>query len=167
MGTNYYRVPKSSEIVRRSQDLKLSIENLDLWSASEAKNEFRTIPSKESEYLMLTPWEEFTEGLSVHLGKRSGGWKFCWNFHGNKYYSNKKELLEFINSGRVVDEYGMEISPEEFIKMALEWCPDGTVFDAAYVKKMQEKFPGYMKFGPEYYDLEIDGLRVSRSSDFS
>jgi phage pi2 protein 07 len=167
MGTNYYRVPKSSEIVRRSQDLKLSIENLDLWSASEAKNEFRTIPSKESEYLMLTPWEEFTEELSVHLGKRSGGWKFCWNFHGNKHYSNKKELLEFINSGRVVDEYGMEISTEEFIKMALEWCSDGIVFDAAYVKKMQEKFPNYMQFGPEYYDLEIDGLRVSRSSDFS
>jgi hypothetical protein len=167
MGTNYYRVPKSSEVVKKSQDLKLAIENLDLWSASEAEKEFRTIPSKESEYLMLSPWEVFTEGLSVHLGKRSGGWKFCWNFHGNKYYSNKKELLKFINSGRVIDEYGMEISSKEFIKMAFEWCPDGIVFDAAYVKKMQEKFPNYMQFGPEYYDLEIDGLRVSRSSDFS
>jgi len=61
----------------------------------------------------------------------------------------------------------MEIPAKEFIKMALEWCPDGIVFDAAYVKKMQDKFPGYMQFGPEYYDLEIDGLRVSRSSDFS
>ena len=167
MGTNYYRVPKSYEVVRKSQDLKLAIDDLDLWSASEAKNGFRTIPSKESEYLMLSPWEEFVDGMSVHLGKRSGGWKFCWNFHENKYYSNKKELLKFINSGRVVDEYGMEIPAKEFIKMALEWCPDGIVFDAAYVKKMQEKFPGYMQFGPEYYDLEIDGLRVSRSSDFS
>lgn len=167
MGTNYYRVPKSSEIVKRSQALKSEIEDLDLWSPSEAKNGFRTIPSKESEYLMLSPWDQFTDGLSVHLGKRSGGWKFCWNFNKCKYYSNKKELIKFINSGRVIDEYGMEISPKEFIKMAFEWCPDGIVFDAEYVKKMQEKFPNYMQFGPEYYDLEIDGLRVSKSSDFS
>lgn len=167
MGTNYYRVPKSSEVVKRSQTLKSAIEDLDLWSAKEAKNEFRSIPSGISEYLMLSPWDEFKNELSVHLGKRSGGWKFCWNFNGNKYYSNKKELLKFINSGRVIDEYGMEISSKEFIQMALEWCPDGVVFDAEYVKKMQKKFPKYMAFGPEYYDLEIDGLRVSKSSDFS
>jgi len=65
MGTNYYRVPKSSEVVRKSQDLKLAIDDLDLWSASEAKNGFRTIPSKESEYLMLSPWEEFVDGMSA------------------------------------------------------------------------------------------------------
>lgn len=165
MGTNYYRVPKSSDVVKKYQKLKSSIEDLDLWSAKEAMFKFRSI--EESEFVKISPWEEFTEGMSVHLGKRSSGWKFCWNFNGNKYYSNKKELLKFINSGRVVDEYGMEITPKEFIKMALEWCPDGIVFDAEYVKKMQEKFPNYMQFGPEYYDLEIDGLRVSRSSDFS
>ena len=165
MGTNYYRVPKSHEVVERMQKLNLRIRDLDLWSASEAQNKFRTIPS--GEYQFLNPWEEFTEGLSVHLGKRSTGWKFCWNFNDNAYYSNKDGLLKFIRSGRVVDEYGMEIDPEEFIEMALNWSPDGIVFDSDYEKKMLIKFPGYHSFGSEYYDLEIDGLRVSRSTEFS
>jgi hypothetical protein len=67
-----------------------------------------------------------------------------------------------------VDEYGMEIDPEEFIKMALEWGqPDGAVLNEEYEKKRRKKYPNSLTWGPEYYDLEIDGLRVSRSTDFS
>jgi hypothetical protein len=166
MGTNYYRVPKSHEVVEKMQKLNTRIVEMDVWSASEAKNQFRTIAITEYEY--MTPWDEFIDGLSVHLGKRSGGWKFCWNFNENEHYSNKKELLEFIKTGRIVDEYGMEIDPEEFIKMALEWGqPDGAVFDEKYERELKKKFPNSYMHGPEYYDLEIDGLRVSRSTDFS
>lgn len=166
MGTNYYRVPKSHEVVEKMQKLNTRIVEMDVWSASEAKNQFRTIPITEYEY--MTPWDEFIDGLSVHLGKRSGGWKFRWNFNENEHYSNKKELLEFIKTGRIVDEYGMEIDPEEFIKMALEWGqPDGAVFDEKYERELKKKFPNSYMHGPEYYDLEIDGLRVSRSTDFS
>jgi hypothetical protein len=163
MGTNYYRVPKSHEIVERMQKLIIRIGEIDPWSASEAKNEFRTISISE-----YHPWEEFIDGMSVHLGKRSGGWKFCWNFHDNEYYSNKKELLKFIRSGRVVDEYGEEIDPEEFIKMALEWGePDGATFNAKYEEEYQKKYPNYRPHGPKYYDRIVDGLRVSSSTDFS
>ena len=166
MGTNYYRVPKSHEVVEKMQKLNIRVGEMDLWSANEAKNQFRTIPVTEYQY--MTPWDEFIEGLSVHLGKRSSGWKFCWNFNDNEHYSNKKELLDFIRSGRVVDEYGMEIDPEEFIEMALEWGqPDGAVFDEKYEMEMKKKFPNSYVHGPEHYDLEIDGLRVSRSTDFS
>ena len=166
MGTNYYRVPKSHEVVEKMQKLNIRVGEMDLWSANEAKNQFRTIPVIEYPY--MTPWDEFIEGLSVHLGKRSSGWKFCWNFNDNEHYSNKKELLDFIRSGRVVDEYGMEIDPEEFIEMALEWGqPDGAVFDEKYEMEMKKKFPNSYVHGPEHYDLEIDGLRVSRSTDFS
>ena len=166
MGTNYYRVPKSHEVVEKMQKLNIRIGEMDLWSPNEAKNQFRTIPVTEYQY--MTPWDEFIDGLSVHLGKRSSGWKFCWNFNGNEHYSNKKELLKFIRSGRVVDEYGMEIDPEEFIKMALEWGqPDGAVFDEKYERELKKKFPNSYMHGPEDYDLEIDGLRVSRSTDFS
>jgi hypothetical protein len=166
MGTNYYRVPKSHEVVERMQKLNMRVGEMDIWSASDAKNQFRTIPVTEYQY--MTPWDEFVEGLSVHLGKRSSGWKFCWNFHNNEHYSNKKELLKFIRTGRVVDEYGMEIEPEEFIKMALEWGqPDGEIFNEEYERKLKKKYPGSFIHGPESYDLEIDGLRVSRSTDFS
>ena len=166
MGTNYYRVPKSHEVVEKMQKLNMRIGEMDVWSASEAKNGFRTIPV--TEYENMTPWDEFVDDLSVHLGKRSGGWKFCWNFNDNVHYSNKEELLKFIRSGRIVDEYGMEIDPEEFIKMALEWGqPDGAVLNEEYEKKRRKKYPNSLTWGPEYYDLEIDGLRVSRSTDFS
>ena len=71
-------------------------------------------------------------------------------------------------SGRVVDEYGMEIEPEEFIKMALEWGePDGATFDAEYEAEFQKKHPNYRAHGPKYYDRIVDGLRVSSSTDFS
>jgi hypothetical protein len=166
MGTNYYRVPKSHEVVEKMQKLNMRIGEMDVWSASEAKNGFRTIPV--TEYENMTPWDEFVDDLSVHLGKRSGGWKFCWNFNDNVHYSNKEELLKFIRAGRIVDEYGMEIDPEEFIKMALEWGqPDGAVLNEEYEKKRRKKYPNSLTWGPEYYDLEIDGLRVSRSTDFS
>ena len=163
MGTNYYRVPKSHEVVEKMQKLNMRIGEMDVWSASEAKNGFRTIPV--TEYENMTPWDEFVDDLSVHLGKRSGGWKFCWNFNDNVHYSNKEELLKFIRSGRIVDEYGMEIDPEEFLKMALEWGqPDGAVFNEEYEKKNPKM--GRFFHGPENYDLDVDGLRVSRSTDF-
>jgi hypothetical protein len=70
------------------------------------------------------------------------------------------DLLEFIRSGRVVDEYGTEEPVDEFIKMALEW--DGIIFDEEYGKKNPSIFNNH-----KYYDRIIDGLRVSTSVDFS
>ena len=163
MGTNYYRVPKSHEVVEKMQKLNMRIGEMDVWSASEAKNQFRTIPVTEYQY--MTPWDEFVDDLSIHLGKRSSGWKFLWNFHDNVHYTNKEELLDYVRTGRIVDEYGMEIDPEEFLKMALEWGqPDGAVFNEEYEKKKPN--PGRFFHGPEHYDLDVDGLRVSRSTDF-
>ena len=93
------------------------------------------------------------------------GWKFCWNFNDNEYYSNKEELLKFIRKGRVVDEYGEQIDVEEFIEMALNWGePDGWVADKAYFESMERS--SFFN-NEDYYDKEIDGLRVSSSTDFS
>jgi hypothetical protein len=109
----------------------------------------------------------FIEGTNIHLGKRSMGWKFCWNFHKDKYYTNKEELLSFIRSGRVVDEYGEEQKVEEFITMALEWGePDGLVVNREYRKRERAKGAGSFFDDPKYDDKMIDGLRVSSSTDF-
>jgi hypothetical protein len=95
------------------------------------------------------------------------GWKFCWNFHENKYYSNKEELLEFIRGGRVVDEYGEEQEVEEFISMALEWGqPDGLVVNEEYELEEQKKGRRIF-YGEKYWDRIVDGLRVSSSTEFS
>ncbi len=110
----------------------------------------------------------FLEDTSIHLGKRSHGWKFCWNFHKDKYYSDKESLLEYIRLGRVVDEYGEEQDVEEFITMALEWGqPNGLVVDEIY--RLRERAKGHGSFwtdNEKYDDKIIDGLRVSSSTDF-
>ena len=132
-------------------------------SASSVEDGFRV--DVEDSWERTSCWDNFVEGTSIHLGKRSGGWKFCWNFHENKYYSTKEELLAFARSGRIVDEYGSEENVEDFITMALNWGePDGLVFDEDY----ENNKSGSSYFhGPKYWDRVIDGLRVSSSTEFS
>ena len=161
----------SSQIsVNNQNELSLLIgfiNNLEL-TPENIESGFRLIsPRKEWEW--FSPWDMFLEDTNIHLGKRSGGWKFCWNFHKNKYYSNKEELLEFIRAGRVINEYGEEQNVEEFITMALEWeQPDGLVANEQYRKKERAKGHGAFWLDHERYDdLIIDGLRVSTSTDFS
>jgi hypothetical protein len=166
MGTNYYRIPTVEEVEARKAKLLTRIQELDL-SPMSIERDFATLDHPDSAWDYHSPWSEFTFEISIHLGKRSGGWKFCWNFHKDKYYSNKEELLAFIRSGRVVDEYGEEWEPEKFIKMALDWGqPDGWVHDEAYEKKMQKETGRTLFWGPEYWDSIVDGLRVSTSTEF-
>jgi hypothetical protein len=166
MGTNYYRIPTVEEVNSRKERLIDELHKMDLSPSSvESKFHFPIEDSWERE----SPWDKFIDGISVHLGKRSGGWKFCWNFHKNKYYSNKEELLKFIRDGRVVDEYGEEWNVEKFITMALEWeQSDGLVINEQYRRDQISKGHGMFWLDNEKYDdLIIDGLRVSESIDFS
>lgn len=169
MGTNYYRIPTSSEVEEKKKKLLDRINEMDLSPRSIERN-FEIFDNPLDNWSYNSPWSEFTENLSIHLGKRSGGWKFCWNFHKFKYYSTKEELLAFIRTGRVVDEYGEEIEVEEFIEMALNWGePDGFTYNNDYIQHMKKegyhRDPGYDV--SKYFDLIIDGLRVSSSTEFS
>jgi hypothetical protein len=165
MGTNFNRIPKEEEVIKRKAQL---LKDLDTLSLDPANIERCFQETNDDNYNSESCWDKFVDGISVHLGKRSMGWKFCWNFHKNKYYSNKEELLAYIRSGRVVDEYGAEIEVEEFIEMALTWCqPDGLTVNHEYEKRESEKNPNRFWHGPKYWDLEIDGLRVSSATDFS
>lgn len=165
MGTNYSRVPTHEEMETRKQTLIGFVNALEL-SPADIENGFRlSVPSKDWE--SLSPWDMFLQDTNIHLGKRSHGWKFCWNFHKNKYYSDKESLLAFIRLGRVVDEYGDEMDVEEFITMALEWGqPDGLIVDQKYRKSERMRGVGSFYDDPKYDDLVIDGLRVSTAIDF-
>jgi hypothetical protein len=165
MGTNFYRVLTESEIISKKNDLIRNVQAMDI-SIESIESGFKTVsPRKEWEW--FTPWEIFIEDTNIHLGKRSMGWKFCWNFHDNKYYSCKDELLDFIRLGRVVDEYGEEQDVEEFITMALEWGePNGLVVNEEYRRKKRLNGMGSFFDNPKYDDKIIDGLRVSSSTDF-
>ena len=165
MGTNYYRIPTVSEIEERKNRLQSRIETMPI-TPDVIENNFGYIDNPDNEWGKLSPWDEFIEGTSIHLGKRSTGWKFCWNFHNNNHYSNKEELIKFVLSGRVVDEYGTELEPQEFLDMAFAWGePDGLVANKEFFEKNERMIR--MSNSSDYYDKIIDGLRVSSSTEFS
>jgi hypothetical protein len=165
MGTNYYRIPSVEEMEDRKEILEKHVFNLDL-SVGSISNTFRTPRKMDTWDEWVNPWERFMDDMKVHLGKRSSGWKFKWNFHDNKYYSNKEELLQFIKSGRVINEYREEIDVEEFIQMALDWGqPDGYDTQTYYEKNPNDR-PSWFDWR-RHGDLSIDGLRVSLSTEFS
>jgi hypothetical protein len=164
MGTNYYRIPPENEIKEKHKQLQIDISNMDL-SVLSIESGFRV--AIDNMWNGENPWETFMSGMNIHLGKRSSGWKFCWNFHDNKYYSNKEELLNFIRTGRVIDEYGEQQFVGDFVKMALEWGePNGLIYDKEYRMKQWEKGTGTFLHTDSYDDKIIDGLRVSSSTDF-
>lgn len=159
MGTNYYRIPSVEEMEQRKTKLIEAIKDLEL-SPSMIESRFANIERGFDRY---SAWDEFTENTSIHLGKRSGGWKFLWDFNDKKYYTNREELFQFIRSGRIVDEYGTEMDVEEFITMALEWGqPDG--LDGA---KYRREHPRQYSYDFEKKEEYIDGLRVAPYTDFS
>jgi hypothetical protein len=164
MGTNYYRIPTAEEMENKKTKLIHSVTHLDI-SPPNIECGFRV--AVDDQWGSESPWDTFIDGTNIHLGKRSSGWKFCWNFHDNKYYSNKEELLKFIRDGRIVDEYGEELDVNEFILMALNWGePDGLVVNKEYRKKERANGAGSFFDNPKYDDKIIDGLRVSSSTDF-
>lgn len=164
MGTNYYRIPTSREMLDRHQKLMSRVNNLDYFDPTKIEAQFSDIDDFDDIFSKMSPWDEFLRDTKVHLGKRSGGWRFCWNFNNNRFYSNKEELFKYIRSGRVVDEYGTLIDTEQFIEMALNWCPDGRTVDETYFKDNRSSFWSDWK---RHLDREVDGLRVSSSVEFS
>jgi hypothetical protein len=165
MGTNYYRIPTEEEMLKKQQTLIQQVTSMDM-SVENLERGMKYI-SLTKDWSWFSPWDIFIKDSNIHLGKRSTGWKFCWNFHENKYYSNKEELLEFIRSGRIVDEYGTEWFVEEFIQMALSWGePDGLVVNREYRKNERSKGAGSFFDDPKYDDRIVDGLRVSSSDNF-
>ena len=171
MDTNFYRIPTEDEmnarkelLIKRINDMELTIANIEGEFCYIVPNDTPNDVPFVNCYSVISPWDEFLDEMKIHLGKRSAGWKFTWNFHKNKYYSDKEVLLAFIRSGRVIDEYGELIENEEFIEMALNWNqPDGYVFNAEYARNHGNGF----KYGFEVFDRTIDGLNVSESTDFS
>ena len=140
MGTNYYaRIIPSKE---RKKELHDAIEANDFPSINKLKEEM--YDSIRMEY-----GEEKIIGGVVHLGKRSCGWKFCWNPNvfvvrqghcedtpygtriwveepstGKYLYPLTKTVIHdfiFREDVLIYDEYDELQDKEEFWNMALSW----------------------------------------------
>lgn len=53
----------------------------------------------------------------IHIGKSSYGWEFCFQANGWSYYNDIDEMREWLKDKKIVDEYGEEISYDDFWKM--------------------------------------------------
>lgn len=98
----------------------------------------------------------------LHIGKRSGGWKFL--FAPNpKYYNETKESIDkFLNRPDVSiwDEYGNEILPFEF------WEDYGN--QEGYTLKTYWEAHNQYSVDPDSYEhITEEGLRFSNKDDFS
>lgn len=61
----------------------------------------------------------------IHIGKRSGGWKFLWNANRFKYFEpNKESILEFLRSGNIYDEYGEFFTYDQFMEEEIGYYLD-------------------------------------------
>ena len=149
MGTNfYYKIPLSKRKIKALQDL---------------------ITEEPDFNNLLYKIEDARESHCIHLGKRSAGWQFLWNFNNGKYYAaNLISIRQFLNTGGgyIEGEYGVRYSVEEFLGDAIgeSLYKDERHCDLAdyYKKHPQEKH----WFNPVDEEFSSDSLRFSRHTDF-
>lgn len=135
MGTNFYA--RIIPTIEKQEELIEAVQN----------NDFDKIKTLVSTMYGSTDIDYNTDkiiGGEVHLGKRSGGWKFLWNpniyvrrkynkkndrfihcgYSGQYLYQLTKESIKsFIDREDVViyDEYGEKQDKNEFYEMAINW----------------------------------------------
>jgi len=86
------------------------------------------------------------EPKRIHLGKSSFGWQFSFQYNGGKYYKNVDEMTVWLRDKTIIDEYGQEITQDDFWKM---------------VQSKQGEKLSHAKEHPSDVDFVIDGFSFS------
>ena len=181
MGTNFY-----ARIIPSEKDKQELIDAIN--------NDNPDLVEELTQELYGTRNEYSGIGARIHLGKRSGGWKFLWNpnvikvwdsdaceYAYNYVYPLTREgITNFVMREDVVitDEYDEVQDPAEFLEMTFNWCKDGLdgkeyqtnpKYNASpcYPDTERNNFWRSLGYEPEYYDFYSDGLRFSTSVVFS
>lgn len=149
MGTNfYYKIPLSK---REIQDLKDSI----------------------TEDPSLSTFEDlaviYTDKKVIHLGKRSYGWQFLWNYNdGDFYKDNLESIIKFLREegGWIENEYGEKFTIDQFFN-EIQDClyKDENHCDATSYHLKHPEEPYHEDSSKHEY--QSSGLRFSRHSEFS
>lgn len=149
MGTNFY-----ARIIPKEEDKQRLIDAIN-------DNQYGIIEDLASE--LYGERNQYTrKGNLIHLGKRSGGWKFLWNSNvirysdwyldDNKEYVyvykydyvyplTKQGITEFVMREDVIitDEYGEQQDPKEFLEMAFSWGESGGYTGKTYEESHKEE----------------------------
>ena len=76
----------------------------------------------------------------VHLGKRSHGWQFLWDFHDGRYFkANLESIKEFLKDKIIVDEYGEVFSLDQFLNIEIAEEYSGKTIDNIIVQMEARK----------------------------
>ena len=149
MGTNfYYRIPVQKRTIK---ELKSMItEYLDF---SELKDCL----------------EEIEKSHLIHLGKRSYGWQFLWDFHEGRHYgANLQSIKNFLeqSGGRIEDEYGDVYTVDQFFNEEIKsfLYKDKDHCDAYSYREQHPEEPHY--YSIDDHEFVNDRLRFSKDEDF-
>jgi hypothetical protein len=130
----------------------------------------------------------------IHLGKKSAGWRFCWNPNMGidvkagkiivtRLYLLSRQSIQILLMDRfvdIMDEYGEILTNKpEFLDMAFSKegfsgdtyrlaHPEGSTFDYIFQGRQDPwKLLGYSFMDGGSYDFENDGLIFSVDNNFS
>ena len=150
MGTNFFCVEKISRR-QRSKIKSLLREYIEVVDKVNTACDFHELHSKYNEMILDIIPEK------VHLGKRSHGWQFLWDYHDGRYFkANLESIKEFLKDKIIVDENNEVFSLDQFLNEEI----------ADYLYNTDGKLYDCVELLPSYYFIS-DGLRFSKSEDFS
>lgn len=156
MSTNFYMVPKKHKGLQEklyaiqdeyNEKLKSLVEEYrskvkeEIDFLTKDKNLQNIISYDDSETFLDTmnmPYLWEYELPTLHIGKRSGGWKFV--FQTSKYWNNFDELKKFYNDNKdkleIQDEYGKTYTLKKFIEKEVQptYLKDGNISHIEYAK---------------------------------
>ena len=106
---------------------------------------------------------------SVHIGKRSAGWKFLFAPHPELYDQTKASINRYLklNKENFYDEYGEKVDLDEFWE-DIDWRKDGYDFKS-YIKKREENGEIISERDRKFCEEEIiteEGLRFAKEDNF-
>ena len=150
MGTNFFCVEKISRR-QRSKIKSLLREYIGLVDKVDIACDFHELHSKYNEMISDIIPEK------VHLGKRSHGWQFLWDYHDGRYFkANLGSIKKFLKDKIIFDENNEVFSLDQFLNEEI----------ADYLYNTDGKLYDCVELLPSYYFIS-DGLRFSKSEDFS
>lgn len=152
MGTNFYcrkinrkhRKMFSDDLNELSQYITYNIDNIELDLVEKVKEFIESNSDLEEE---------------IHLGKRSYGWQFLWDYHNGKYFKpNLESIKNFLSQDDITiyNEYGEHFTVDQLFNDELSNC---LYKDSTHDDGMNGEYS-------EYYFKSEDGLRFSKFEDF-
>lgn len=170
MSTNFYirkklskhqRERVSSELIHVVDDIqKTKDEILDLVK----HDDFHLIERKVKDLQNILDTFSYhmeKETEEIHLGKRSCGWQFLWDYHDGKYFpANFEGIKTFLHSNEIEiwNEYNERFTADEFLNDEVGHC----IYEGMNSKNTKDSYGS-----PSPYEFYSDGLRFSKSEDFA